>query len=1505
MRYSWRQRLSNGITAATLSRFLIISALLSVGGLAMVASVSSSGPRSRSALARSVAIVASDRGTGRAAAARRAPEAMPLAPVPLIGTITVDRTDDAAGASACTGAANDCSLRGAIAFANLSPGTTINVPAGNYSLTTPGPEAFYGDNSKGDLDISGNNTSIVGAGAASTIITQTIAGERVIEVNPDLVGGFVASISGVRISGGSETSGVGGGGIISGSLNNSLTISNSIFSGNSATGAGSFGGGGICHTGGNLTITGTTFSSNSTSASGGGVSYSAGDPLGSSGSAGTLTVSGSTFTSNTANSAAAGGGALDLYDFNSSSSSYSVNTSSFSSNSAPNRSGGAIIVESGGPLTVATSSFTTNSAQNSGGAIFGSGSTASVTYSRLVGNTAPIGRDIFRGAGILTANDDWWGINTGPAAGNFSSPTGNIIPADWLQLRAIATPNTICVGATSSIAADIKQRASGGAPLTTELNGLPAFPATFINTTPAFGTLSGASANFVDGAASATFTGTAPGSAMIDVIADNQTVTATINVQNNATSDPADQAVCQGATATFTTTGSGPGPYSYAWTLDGSPFDGNNASISVPTGSLSPGSHTVSVTTTGACGSATQSATLTVNEATTTSDPADATVCQGATASFSTTAGGTGPFSYAWTVDGSAFGGNTSSISVPTGALSVGSHTVAVTTTGTCGSASQSATLTVNEATTTSDPADATVCQGATAGFSTTASGTGPFTYAWTVDGSAFGGNTSSISVPTGSLSVGSHTVAVTTSGTCGSASQSATLTVQPSTTTSDPADAAVCPGGTANFSTIAGGTGPFSYAWTVDGSAFGGNTSSISVSTGSLSVGNHTVAVTTTGTCGTASQSATLTVQEPTSTSDPADATVCLGATASFSTTAAGTGPFTYAWTVDGTPTGGNTSSVTVPTGSLSVGNHTVAVTTSGTCGSASQSATLTVQPSTATTDPADATVCQGATAGFSTTASGTGPFSYSWTVDGSAFGGDTSSISVPTGSLSVGNHTVAVTTTGTCGSASQSATLTVQETTSTTDPADATVCQGATASFSTIASGTGPFTYAWTVDGSAFGGNTSSISVPTGSLTLGSHTVAVTTTGTCGSASQSATLTVQENTSTTDPADATVCKGATASFSTTAGGTGPFTYAWTVDGMPSGTTSSITVATGSLSVGNHTVVVTTSGSCGSASQTATLTVQETTSATTPPSQTVCQGATATFSTTASGTGPFTYQWKLDGSNIAGATGSSVNINTSSLSAGSHSVDVVVDGVCGSVIRSTTLTVNTAPVVTLNPVSQTATSGTVTFTAAASGSPAPTVQWQVSTNGGASFSNISGATSTSLTVTVTPAVNGNQYRAVFTNGCGTATTTAATLTTCNPPVITLSNSTIAMWPPNHAYHTFNVTDFVASAISNCYGNITSSVVITSVHSDEVENGNGDGNTLNDIVIGANCKTVQLRSERDGGGNGRVYTINFRVTDASGNTTTATATVTVPPNQSGSAAVNGPGAGYTVTSACP
>lgn len=113
-------------------------------------------------------------------------------------------------------------------------------------------------------------------------------------------------------------------------------------------------------------------------------------------------------------------------------------------------------------------------------------------------------------------------------------------------------------------------------------------------------------------------------------------------------------------------------------------------------------------------------------------------------------------------------------------------------------------------------------------------------------------------------------------------------------------------------------------------------------------------------------------------------------------------------------------------------------------------------------------------------------------------------------------------------------------------------------------------------------------------------------------------------------------------------------------------------------------------------------------------------------------------------------------------------------------------------------------------------------------------------------------------------------------------PVINLATESIAIWPPNHKYRTFNVADFVGSVSDNCADLNIDDVVILSVSSDEAENADEDGNTLNDIVIGPNCSTVDLMQERSGTGDGRVYTIVLALEDNYQNKVLEQVTVTVP-----------------------
>src|SRR5207249_7963414 len=115
-----------------------------------------------------------------------------------------------------------------------------------------------------------------------------------------------------------------------------------------------------------------------------------------------------------------------------------------------------------------------------------------------------------------------------------------------------------------------------------------------------------------------------------------------------------------------------------------------------------------------------------------------------------------------------------------------------------------------------------------------------------------------------------------------------------------------------------------------------------------------------------------------------------------------------------------------------------------------------------------------------------------------------------------------------------------------------------------------------------------------------------------------------------TQQPSAATRCEGGSVTFSVSASGVAPLTYQWLIDGgdIVGATNSSYTIASVTAAdAGSYTVVIV--NVCGSAaSNPAALTVNTPTSASAPIDLIRCTGQSASFSVTASGTGPISYQW-------------------------------------------------------------------------------------------------------------------------------------------------------------------------------------------------------------------------------------------------------------------------------------
>jgi hypothetical protein len=154
-------------------------------------------------------------------------------------------------------------------------------------------------------------------------------------------------------------------------------------------------------------------------------------------------------------------------------------------------------------------------------------------------------------------------------------------------------------------------------------------------------------------------------------------------------------------------------------------------------------------------------------------------------------------------------------------------------------------------------------------------------------------------------------------------------------------------------------------------------------------------------------------------------------------------------------------------------------------------------------------------------------------------------------------------------------------------------------------------------------------------------------------------------------------------------------------------------------------------------------------------------------------------------------------------------------------------------------------------------------------------------------------------------------------------PTITVV-APISLSPPDHKLHRFAIADLVRSVIDGCSPVGIADVKITKVTSDERDDdacrdddddghradddechdGHGDKTPAHDIAIGSDCRSVALSAARDGGGNGRVYTVFVHATDVAGNRAHAVVKVMVPRNPHVPMAIDD-GPKLTMNSSCP
>ncbi|HEV2434581.1 MAG TPA: immunoglobulin domain-containing protein, partial [Verrucomicrobiae bacterium] len=181
------------------------------------------------------------------------------------------------------------------------------------------------------------------------------------------------------------------------------------------------------------------------------------------------------------------------------------------------------------------------------------------------------------------------------------------------------------------------------------------------------------------------------------------------------------------------------------------------------------------------------------------------------------------------------------------------------------------------------------------------------------------------------------------------------------------------------------------------------------------------------------------------------------------------------------------------------------------------------------------------------------------------------------------------------------------------------------------------------------------------------------------------------------------------------------------------------------------------------------------------PTNQTVVVGQTATFSVSAGGTPPLSYQWTFDTTNIAGATNASLVLNDVQFTnAGNYAV-IVSNAVSAVLSSNAVLTVLIPSTIVTQPTNQTVyVGGTASFGVTASGTPPLNYQWHFNQT------NIANATNAMLLLTNVQPNQAGTYAVLVANPVNSILSSNAVLTVNLPPslgVTTSSSFVLIYWP--------------------------------------------------------------------------------------------------------------------------
>ncbi|MEO5572015.1 MAG: PKD domain-containing protein [Bacteroidia bacterium] len=723
------------------------------------------------------------------------------------------------------------------------------------------------------------------------------------------------------------------------------------------------------------------------------------------------------------------------------------------------------------------------------------------------------------------------------------------------------------------------------------------------------------------------------------------------------------------------------------------------------------GTYTVTLTfMPGGCTSSASTTTV-VNVVPTATLAGTTSICAGQNTNLTFTFTGTGPWNYSYNSPSGVQAGVAlaSPLNIAVSPAATFNYTMATVSNAACtGNVAGNANITVNTIPSATISGTTAICAGQNANITVTfGNGPGPYSFVYNPGAIPVNNVNSPYVFPVNPGATTNYTLVSMSNANCsGTISGIAAITVNTLPTASITGTTSICTGQNTNLIvTFANAPGPYSFTYNPGGILVTGATNPAIINVSPAATTNYSLVSVSNANCtgSITGAPAVVTVNTIPSAFISGSPSICVGQQANLTVNFAGApGPYNFVYNPGNVPVNGATNPAFIAVTPGATTNYTLVSVNNANCpGTVNGQATVTVHPLPTAQITGTQTVCAGQAANLNINFSGTGPWHYTYLINGTPSGPLIANVSpavIAVNPAATTTYTLSPTVTDLycTGNASGTAIVSVTPLPTAQILGNATVCAGTATNLTINFTGTAPFVYSYNAGATVMGPYSTglnSVTIPVAPTSTTVYTLPPTITGAgcTGNTGGSATVTVNQLPTAAITGSDTICNGTATNLAINfAGGPGPYTYTYTANSTsvgPLNTNSNPTIIPVNPSVNTTYVITNISNANCPGTVTGTSAVVHVTpipTATISGTPSICLGQGTYFQVAFTGQAPYTYSYYAGATPFGPFTTNSnvaiVNVAPNATTNYTLSPTVIGNGCIGNTSGNAVVTVHSLP---------------------------------------------------------------------------------------------------------------------------------------------------------------------------------------------------------------------------------